>query len=72
MRPPPCPQARLADRTVELDSYSAMKETLESGDAAQVGFYLVPWRDDSDNEAKIKEETKVLRSRSEQQRGVGA
>jgi prolyl-tRNA synthetase len=35
-------------------SYDELKSKLDAG-----GFFLVPWHDDSDAEAKIKEETKA-------------
>jgi prolyl-tRNA synthetase len=47
-------EARLAARTSTPASYAAFAEALEQG-----GFFLVPWHDDPDAEARIKEETKA-------------
>jgi prolyl-tRNA synthetase len=41
-------------RVFRPESYAAFKEALEGG-----GFFLVPWREDADAEAKIKEETRA-------------
>ncbi|MCB9778017.1 MAG: proline--tRNA ligase [Alphaproteobacteria bacterium] len=47
--------ARRDAATFEVDSYDALKAGLES----QPGFYLVPWKDDADNEAAIKADCKA-------------
>jgi prolyl-tRNA synthetase len=41
-------------RVFRPESYAAFKDALEGG-----GFFLVPWREDADAEAKIKEETRA-------------
>jgi prolyl-tRNA synthetase len=41
-------------RTFRIASYDDLKAGLETG-----GFFLVPWHDDADAEAKIKEETRA-------------
>jgi prolyl-tRNA synthetase len=47
-------EARRDERTYRVDTYAAMKERLEGG-----GFFLVPWREDAEAEARIKEETRA-------------
>lgn len=51
--------ARLTSKTIRVESYDDMKARIESGDRAQAGFYLVPWKDDAANEAAIKEDCKA-------------
>ena len=47
-------EARRDARTFRVESYAAMKEQLDGG-----GFFLVPWHEDADAEARIKEETRA-------------
>ena len=47
--------ARREENTHEVDSYDAMKEQM----AKSPGFFLVPWKDDVDNEAAIKADCKA-------------
>ena len=46
---------RQVDNTYAVDNYADFKENL----AKKGGFYLVPWRDNAENEATIKGETKA-------------
>ncbi len=51
-------EERLAARTFRPTTYDAMKEALAEGGESS-GMYLVPWKDDTENEKKVKEETKA-------------
>ncbi len=42
------------DNTVRVDSYAEMKDKVADG-----GWFLVPWKDDADNEAAIKADCKA-------------
>lgn len=48
---------RMRTRTFTPDSYEEMKTMLEGGDS--LGFFLVPWKSNTANELKLKEETKA-------------
>jgi prolyl-tRNA synthetase len=45
---------RLAANTHRITTYAELKDRIEAG-----GFFLVPWHDDADAEARIKEETRA-------------
>ena len=47
-------EARLAASIRRIDSYAELQASLEQG-----GGFLVPWCDDAENEAAIKEATKA-------------
>eukprot|EP00283_Hemiselmis_rufescens_P006416 CAMPEP_0173422736 /NCGR_PEP_ID=MMETSP1357-20121228/3324_1 /TAXON_ID=77926 /ORGANISM="Hemiselmis rufescens, Strain PCC563" /LENGTH=480 /DNA_ID=CAMNT_0014385787 /DNA_START=14 /DNA_END=1456 /DNA_ORIENTATION=+ len=49
-------EQRLSDKTFEVSSYQEMKDALEKGDT---GFFLVPWRDDADDEEKVKQDCRA-------------
>jgi prolyl-tRNA synthetase len=49
--------SRLIAKTYRVDSYAEMKEMLEKDE--QRGLYLVPWKEDAENEEKIKLECKA-------------
>jgi prolyl-tRNA synthetase len=54
---------RLKQRTRAVDSYDDMKHVLASSSggscADEIGFFLVPWKCNAENEKAIKEETKA-------------
>jgi len=52
---------RLKSKMFYPESYDAMKEMMASSENGNntVGFYLVPWCCDAENEAKIKEDSKA-------------
>jgi prolyl-tRNA synthetase len=50
-------RARLQAKTFSLTSYGDMKKLLDNKDTT--GFYLVPWRCNSENESAIKADCKV-------------
>jgi prolyl-tRNA synthetase len=50
---------RLELRTFRPNSYDEMKAMLSTEDNSQVGFYLVPWKCNAENEGKIKEDCKA-------------
>ncbi|KAJ8908103.1 hypothetical protein NDN08_008198 [Rhodosorus marinus] len=47
---------RLDDWTKPVSSYEEMKAALDSG---ETGFFVAPWKEDDDNEDKIKEDCKA-------------
>mmetsp|Transcript_23976 Transcript_23976/g.94413 ORF Transcript_23976/g.94413 Transcript_23976/m.94413 type:complete len:136 (+) Transcript_23976:1648-2055(+) len=47
---------RLDELTKPVSSYEEMKAALDSG---ETGFFLAPWKEDDDNEDKIKEDCKA-------------
>lgn len=49
---------RLRNRTFRVSSYDEMKQALEVG-GDSLGMFLVPWKCNSENEKKVKEETKA-------------
>lgn len=49
-------ETRLKERTRRVTQYSEMKTLLENGETS---FFLVPWKDNAENEEKVKEECKV-------------
>jgi len=51
---------RLAERTMEVETYAEMEQALEGSDGSSApGFFLVPWHDDAEAENKIKADTKA-------------
>lgn len=51
---------RLEEKTYRPKSYAEMKNLLQGENGENnVGFYLVPWKCDAENEAKIKEDCKA-------------
>jgi prolyl-tRNA synthetase len=51
---------RMQAKTFEVASYEEMKQALEGSNGSSApGFFLVPWHDDAEAEAKVKEETKA-------------
>lgn len=49
-------KTRLEESTRTVSSYQEMKDAFEAGNT---GFFLVPWKDDAENEVKIKDECKA-------------
>ncbi len=49
-------RARREERTWRVTTYAEMKAKLAAG---EYGFFVVPWKDDADNEATIKAECKA-------------
>lgn len=63
-------EKRMLERMYRVPTYDAMKDMIASGGedsddnpsatgSTDVGFFLVPWKCDADNERKVKEETKA-------------
>ena len=50
---------RLSERTFVIDTYTEMKFMIESSEECQKGFYMVHWKCDDKNEAKIKDDCKA-------------
>eukprot|EP00179_Madagascaria_erythrocladioides_P004735 CAMPEP_0198318968 /NCGR_PEP_ID=MMETSP1450-20131203/8207_1 /TAXON_ID=753684 ORGANISM="Madagascaria erythrocladiodes, Strain CCMP3234" /NCGR_SAMPLE_ID=MMETSP1450 /ASSEMBLY_ACC=CAM_ASM_001115 /LENGTH=154 /DNA_ID=CAMNT_0044022321 /DNA_START=68 /DNA_END=532 /DNA_ORIENTATION=- len=48
---------RLEAKTYRMDSYSEMREKILAGD--DLGFFLVPWKCNTENEEAIKEDCKA-------------
>mmetsp|Transcript_33399 Transcript_33399/g.67777 ORF Transcript_33399/g.67777 Transcript_33399/m.67777 type:complete len:460 (-) Transcript_33399:152-1531(-) len=47
---------RLEAKTVEVSSYAELTAALEAGEG---GFFVAPWKDDAENEDKIKDDCKA-------------
>eukprot|EP00188_Purpureofilum_apyrenoidigerum_P000380 Plantae.Rhodophyta-Purpureofilum_apyrenoidigerum.ctg11629.p1 GENE.Plantae.Rhodophyta-Purpureofilum_apyrenoidigerum.ctg11629~~Plantae.Rhodophyta-Purpureofilum_apyrenoidigerum.ctg11629.p1 ORF type:complete len:577 (+),score=127.26 Plantae.Rhodophyta-Purpureofilum_apyrenoidigerum.ctg11629:56-1732(+) len=47
---------RLADNTISISSYTEMRDALSNNEAK---FFLAPWKDDAENEEKVKDECKA-------------
>jgi len=52
-------EKRLEERTFRVDTYEEMRTRILSEDNAQLGFFLVPWKDDAENEEFIKTDCKA-------------
>lgn len=52
-------EERVSSHTFRVDSYEEMKTRLREGGREEIGFFLAPWKDDRENEAKIKEECRA-------------
>jgi len=50
---------RTEAHTFKVDSYEEMKSILEMEDRSKLGFFLVPWHCDADNEEAIKQDCKA-------------